>query len=44
VFGLGSLIHQLLEGLLSAFPDHFPAQETAGMPVYAGEDEDPVFL
>lgn len=44
VFGFGGFIHHLLDGLLSAFPDYFPAQITARVPVYAREDVDPVFL
>ena len=43
-FGLGSFIHHLLDSLLSTFPDHFPAQITARVPVYARQDVDPVFL
>ncbi len=43
-FGLGSLIYHLLDGLLSALPDHFPTQITACLPVYDREDIDPVFL
>ena len=43
-FRLGSLIHHLLDSLLSAFPDYFPAQITACLPIYAREDVDPVFL
>jgi len=43
-FSLRGLIHHILDSLLSAFPDHFPAQITAGLSVYAREDVDPVFL
>jgi len=43
-FRLRSFIHHLLDRLLSAFPDHFPAQITARSPVYEREDVDPVFL
>ena len=43
-FGLGCFIDHILDGLLSAFPDHFPAQITARLPVYNREDVDPVFL
>ena len=43
-FGLGCLIHHILDSLLSALPDHFPAQITARMPVYERDDVDPVFL
>ncbi len=42
-FRLRSFIHHLLDRLLSAFPDHFPAQITARVPVYEREDVDPVF-
>ena len=44
LLGLGSFIHYLLDSLLCAFPDHFPAQITARLPVYDREDVDPVFL
>jgi hypothetical protein len=40
----GSLIHHILDDLLSAFPDNFPAQIAARLPVYDREDVDPVFL
>ena len=43
-FGLEGFIHHLLDGLLGAFPDHFPAQITVLLPIYAHEDVDPVFL
>jgi len=43
-FCLGGFIYHLLDGWLSAFPDYFPAQITARVPVYAREDVDPVFL
>ena len=43
-FGLGCFIDHILDGLLGAFPYHFPAQITAGLAIYAGEDVDPVFL
>ena len=43
-FGLGCRIHHILDGLLGAFPNYFPAQITARPPVYAREDVDPVFL
>lgn len=42
--GLGCFIHHVLEGLLSAFPDYFPAQEAACLSIYDGGDVDPVFL
>ena len=44
LLGLGSIIHQRLNGWLSAFPDHFPTQITARLPVYDRKDVDPVFL
>lgn len=44
LLGLGRIINQLLNGWLSALPDHFPAQITTGLPVYDGQDVDPVFL
>lgn len=44
LFGLRRMVDQLLNGRLSAFPDHFPAQITAGLPIYDREDVDPVFL
>ncbi len=44
LLGLGRIVHQLLNGWLSAFPDHFPAQITACLPIYDREDVDPVFL
>ena len=43
-FGLRSLIHHILNGLLSAFPDHFPAQIAACLPINECQDVDPVFL
>lgn len=43
-FGLGSIIHHILDGLLGAFPDHIPAEEAAGLPVYERDDVDPLFL
>jgi len=44
LFGLLRTVHQLLISWLSALPDHFPAQITARLPVYDGEDVDPVFF
>ena len=44
LLGLGRIVHYLLNGWLSAFPDHFPTQITARLPVYDREDVDPVFL
>jgi len=44
LLGLGRIIHQCLNGWLSAFPAHFPTQITARLPVYDREDVDPVFL
>ena len=43
-FGLGSSIHNLLEILLCAIRDHFPAQKAACLAVYDGQDVDSVFL
>ena len=42
--GLRRIVYQFLDGWLSAFPDHFPTQITARLPVYDGQDVDPVFL
>jgi hypothetical protein len=44
LLGLGRIIHQRLDGWLSALPDDFIAQITTRLSVYAGEDVDPVFL
>ena len=44
LFSLRSLIDNVLDNLLGAFPDHFPAQITACVPVYDREDVDFVFL
>ncbi len=43
-FGLGGIIHHILDSLLGAFPDHIPAEEAAGLPVYERDDVDPLFL
>jgi len=43
-FGLRSIIHHVLDSLLGAFPDHIPAEEAAGLPVYERDDVDPLFL
>ena len=43
-FGLGRIIHHILDGLLGAFPGHIPAQEAAGLSVYKRDDVDPLFL
>jgi len=40
----GSRIHHLLDGWLSALPDHFATQVTMRLPVYNRQDVDPVFL
>ena len=42
--GLGRIVHQLLNGWLSAFPDHFATQIAACLPIYDGQDVDPVFF
>jgi hypothetical protein len=44
LFGLLRIVHQLLNGWLSALPDHFPTQITARLPIYDRDDVDPVFL
>ncbi len=44
LLGFGRIIHQALDLFLRAFPHHFPAQITAGLPIYEREDVDPVFL
>lgn len=44
LLSLGRLVDHALNGGLSAFPNHFPAQITAGLTVYEREDVDPVFL
>ena len=43
-FSLECIVHHILDSLLSAFPDHIPAEETAGLLVYERDDVDPVFL
>jgi len=42
--GFGSLIHQLLDGFLSALPNHSKAQVAAGEAIYDGDDEDLFFF
>lgn len=44
LYGFRRLIHYILDGLLSAFPDYFPTQIAARLPVYHGDYVDPVFL
>ena len=44
LLGLGRFVHHRLNVLECAFPDHFTAQITAGLPVYNRDDVDPVFL
>ena len=44
LLGLRRIVYQFLDGWLSALPDHFPTQITARLPVYDGQDVDPVFL
>ena len=44
LLGLLRIVHHLLNGWLSALPDHFPAQITARLPIHDGQDVDPVFL
>lgn len=44
LLGLGRIVYQLLNGWLSALPDHFVAQVTTRLPVYDRDDVDPVFL
>ena len=44
LLGLGRIVYQLLNGWLSALPNHFPAQITAGLPIYKRQDVDPVFF
>jgi hypothetical protein len=41
MFDLGRLIDQGLDGWLRAFPDHFPGQMAAGLPVDQRQDVDP---
>ena len=43
-FGLGSIIHHILNSLLGAFPNHIPTEEAAGLSVYERDDVDPLFL
>jgi hypothetical protein len=43
-FGLGRIIHHILDSLLGALPDHIPAEKAAGLPVYMRDDVDPLFL
>jgi hypothetical protein len=38
------IVYQFLEVWLRPFPDHFPTQKAARLPVYEGEEVDPVFL
>jgi hypothetical protein len=44
LLGLGRIVYQLLNGWLSALPNHFASQITACLPIYEREDVDPVFL
>ena len=44
LLGLGRIVYHLLNGWLSALPDHFPAQITTCLPIYDRQDVDPVFL
>ena len=44
LLGLERIVYHLLNGWLSALPDHFPAQITACLPVYDRDYVDPVFL
>ena len=44
LFGFMRIVYHLLNGWLSALPDYFPAQVTARLLVYDGDDIDPVFL
>ena len=44
LLGFGRIIDHGLDLFLRAFPHHFPAQITAGLPIYEREDVDPVFL
>ena len=43
-FRFGRFVHYILNSLLSAYPDHFPAQKAARLPIYKREEVDPVFL
>lgn len=43
-FSLGGIVHHILDSLQGAFPDHSPAKEAAGLPVYECDDVDPLFL
>ncbi len=42
--GLWRIVYHVLNGWLSALPNHFPTQITTRLPVYEREDVDPVFL
>ena len=44
LLGFRCLVNHLLNGWLSALPDHFPAQIAARLPVYDRDDVDPVFF
>jgi hypothetical protein len=43
-FRFGCFVHYILNSLLSAFPDHFPAQIAARLPIYECDEVNPVFL
>jgi len=44
LLGLGSIVYHLLNGGLSALPNYFPTQIAPRLPIYDGQDVDPVFL
>ena len=44
LLSLGRIVYHLLNVRLSALPNHFPTQIAARLPIYNGQDVDPVFL
>ena len=43
-FGFWYIVHHTFGRLLSALPNHFPTQIIASLPIYDGQDVNPVFL
>ena len=44
LFRFRGLVNDILDGLLGAYPDHCPAQNTSGFAVDNGQNVDSVFL
>jgi len=44
LLSLGRIVYHLLNGWLSALPYYFPTQIATRLPIYDGQDVDPVFL